>query len=163
MVEEDGVVLCWCDQEVRDDVGVVRELIDLELLPTATNVERGVPNLEFVLQLLHAAPMGLTSYEANESCCQLAEEIRWKLGEDCRKDTTRKQEQESETCFARSISPGRCSLLELHAGIERWESYVSRYERKLKDTVDDEIKLAGLEAVVLEELEKHVILNSNRL
>ena len=31
------------------------------------------------------------------------------------------------------ISYGRCSLLELLAGIERWESYVSRYEKKLKD------------------------------
>ena len=28
------------------------------------------------------------------------------------------------------ISPGRWSLLELQAGIERWESYVSRYEKK---------------------------------
>ena len=36
-------------------------------------------------------------------------------------------------------------------------------EKKLKDKTDDEIKLAGLEALVLEELEKHLILNSNRL
>ena len=50
------------------------------------------------------------------------------------------------------ISPGRCSLLELQAGIERWESYVSRYEKKLKDKFDDEIKLAGQEALVPEEL-----------
>ena len=61
------------------------------------------------------------------------------------------------------MSPGRCSLLELQAGIERWESYVSRYEQKLKDKLDDEIKLAGLEALVPEELEKHLILSSNRL
>ena len=47
--------------------------------------------------------------------------------------------------------------------IERLESYVSRYEKKLKDKLDDEIKLAGLESLVLEELEKHLILNSNRL
>ena len=61
------------------------------------------------------------------------------------------------------ISPGRCSLLELQAGIERWESYVSRFEKKMKDKSDDEIKLAGLESLVPEELEKHQILNSNRL
>ena len=53
--------------------------------------------------------------------------------------------------------------MELPAGIERWESYVSRCEKKLKDKLDDEIKLAGLEALVPEELEKHLILNSNRL
>ena len=35
------------------------------------------------------------------------------------------------------ISPGRFSLLELQAGIERWESYVSRCEKKLKDEIDD--------------------------
>ena len=61
------------------------------------------------------------------------------------------------------ISPGRCSLLELQAGIERWESYVSRCEKKFKDKLDDEIKFAFLETVVPEELEKHLILDSNRL
>ena len=61
------------------------------------------------------------------------------------------------------LSPGRCSLLELQAGIERWESYVSRFEKKMKDKLDNEIKLAGLESLVPEELEKHLILNSNRL
>ena len=39
---------------------------------------------------------------------------------------------------------------------------VARRE-KWKDTLDDGIKLAGLEALALEELEKHLILNSNRL
>ena len=39
------------------------------------------------------------------------------------------------------ISPGRCSLLELQAEIERWESYVSRHVNNLKDKLDDEIKL----------------------
>ena len=33
----------------------------------------------------------------------------------------------------------------------------------MKDSVGDEIKLAGLESLVPEELEKHLILNSNRL
>ena len=46
-------------------------------------------------------------------------------------------------------------------GIERWESHVSHYEKKLKDKMDDEIKLAGLESLVPEELEKHLIVNSN--
>ena len=33
----------------------------------------------------------------------------------------------------------------------------------LENKVNDEIKLAGLEALVPEEVEKHLILNSNRL
>ena len=61
------------------------------------------------------------------------------------------------------ISPGRCSVLELQAGIERWESYVSRYEKKLKNKMDDEIKLACLKSLVPEELLDHLILNSNRM
>ena len=40
---------------------------------------------------------------------------------------------------------------------------MSRYEKKLNDTLDDEIKLAGLESLVPEELEKQPTLNSNRL
>ena len=40
---------------------------------------------------------------------------------------------------------------------------MSRYEKKMKEKLDDEIKLAGLESLVPEELEEHLILNSNRL
>ena len=40
---------------------------------------------------------------------------------------------------------------------------MSRYEKKMKDKLDDEIKLVSLESLVPEELEKHLILNSNRL
>ena len=48
-------------------------------------------------------------------------------------------------------------------GVQRWESYVSRNEKKMKDRLDDEIKLSGLEALLPEEIEKHLILNSYRL
>ena len=61
--------------------------------------------------------------------------------------------------YPRRSHAWRPSLLELHAGTERWESYSSDDEKKLKDTKDDEIKLA----FVPEELEKHMIFNSNRL
>ena len=40
---------------------------------------------------------------------------------------------------------------------------MSRYEKKMKDKLDDEIKLASLGSLVPKELEKHLILNSNRL
>ena len=51
----------------------------------------------------------------------------------------------------------------LQAGIERWESHVSLCEKKMKDKLDDEIKLARREVLVKEELEKHLTINSNRL
>ena len=40
---------------------------------------------------------------------------------------------------------------------------MSRFEKKMKDKLDGEIKLAGHESLVPKELEKHLILNSNRL
>ena len=58
------------------------------------------------------------------------------------------------------VSPERCSLLEIQAGMERWESAVLQ---KSKNKMNDEIKLASLEALVPMELEKHLILNSNGL
>ena len=105
---------------------ITTELINRAFLLTATNQQRGVQNLESVLQQMHTALM-------------------------------------ARNLLRTIISPRRCSLLELQAGIERWESYVSRYEKKLNDIMDDEINLAGLEALVPEELEKHLILTSNRL
>ena len=75
----------------------------------------------------------------------------------------RRQEEGNETFCERSFLLDGALFKELQAGIERWESYVSRYEKKLKDKLDDEIKLAGLESLVPDELEKHLILNSNRL
>ena len=49
------------------------------------------------------------------------------------------------------------------SGDRTLESYVLRFWKKLKDKLDDEIKLAGLEALVPEELEKHLVLNWNRM
>ena len=98
--------------------------------------------------------MALTSYEAND------------IVADSRKnplEARRRLLKRYGPTTGTIISPGRCPLLELQAGIERWESHVSRYEKKLKDKLDDEIKLAGLEALVPEELERDLILNSNRL
>ena len=42
-------------------------------------------------------------------------------------------------------------------------SPTSRYEKKMKDKLGDEIKRAGLESLVPEVLEKHLIVNSKRL
>ena len=128
----------------------------------ATNQERGVQNLEFVPKQMHTALVALTNYEAND----IVANSRKKSLEAWR----RLQKRYDPTTVGRKrnllrtiISPGRCSLLELQAGVERWESSVSRYEKKLKGKMDDEIKLAGLVALVPEELEKHLILNSNCL
>ena len=106
--------------------------------------------------------MALTSYEANDTVANSREnpsEAWRRLQKRCDPTTGGRKRNLLRTI----ISPGRCSLLELQAGIKRWESCVSRCEKKFKEKLDDEINLAGLEALVPEELEKHLILNSNRL
>ena len=168
LVEEDGGFVRWCDQgsemmlewAAEQPTEFTMTAIDLEFLPTDTNKDSGVQNLEFVLQLMHVALMALTSYEANDIVANSRKnplEAWWRLQKRCDPTTGGRKRNLLRTF----ISPGRCSLLELQAGIECWESYVSRYEKKMKDKLDDEIKLAGLESLVPEELEKHLILSSN--
>ena len=111
---------------------------------------------------MHTALMALTTYDANDVVANSRKnplEAWRRLQKRCDPTTGGRKRNLLRTI----ISPGRCSLLELQTGIERWESYVARYEKKMQDKLDDEIKLAGLEALVPEELEKHLILKSNRI
>ena len=146
----------------RAGTEISREAIDLVFLPTGTNVERGGQYLEFVLQQMQAALMALTGFEANDIVANSRKNPldAWRRLQKRDDPTTRGRKR---NLLRAIISPGICSLLELQAGIERWESFVSRYEKKVKSKLDDEIKHAGLEALVPEELEKFLILNSNRL
>ena len=159
VIQESEMMLEWSAQQGAE---ITTELIDLEYLPTSTKHVRGVQNLEVVLQQIHTALMSLTSYEANDTVANSRKnpmEAWRRLQERCGPATGGSKRNLLRT----AISPGRYSLLELQAEIERWESFVSRYEKKSKDKLEDEIKLAGLEALVPEELEKHLMLNSSRL
>ena len=153
------MMLEWAAEQPTE---ITTTAIHLDFLPTDTNEDRGVQNLEFVLQHMHTALMALTSYEANDIVAN-----PWKNPSEAWRRLRKRYDPTTggrkRNLLRTSISPGRRSLLELQAGIERWESYVSRYEKKMKDDLDDEIKLAGLESLVPEELEKHLILNSNHL
>ena len=106
--------------------------------------------------------MTLTSYDANDTVNN-SRKNRQKAGEDCRNDLTPKTGGRTRNLLRTIMSLGRCSLMKVQVCIERWESFVLRCEKKLKDTSDDEIKLAGLEALRLGNSRKHLILNSNRL
>ena len=118
-------------------------------------------NLDLVLQQMHAALSAFTSSEADDTVANWRENPleAWRR---LQKRYPTSGERKGNL-ISKIISLGRCSPLELQAGIERWESYVSRYQKKLKDTFDDEMRFFGLEALVPEELEKHLIVNSNRL
>ena len=63
VIRESEMMLDWAAEQATE---ITTTAIDLEFLPTDTNVDRGVQNLEFVLQEMHAELMALTSYEAND-------------------------------------------------------------------------------------------------
>ena len=159
VIKESEMMLEWAAEQPTE---ITTTTIDLEFLPTDTNEDRGVQTWSL--------------------CCSRCTQHSW-LSRVCEANDTvansRKNPLEAwrrlqkrydpagggrkRNILRTIISPGRCSLLELQAGIERWESYVSRCEKKMKDKLDDEIKLVGLGSLVPEELEKHLILKSNRL
>ena len=111
---------------------------------------------------MHAALMALTSCEANDMVAYSRKNPleAWRRLQKRYDPLTGGRNRNLVRAI---ISLGGCSLLECHAGIERWESSVSHCERKLRNKSDNEFKLAGLEALVLGELENHLILISNRL
>ena len=113
VIKESEMMLEWAAEQPTE---ITTAAIDLEFLPTATNQERGVQNLEFVLQQMHTALMALTSYEAND----MVVNSRWRHGGGCRNDMTLPLEEGNETFCARSflrdIAPFWNSKRELNAG-----------------------------------------------
>ena len=110
---------------------------------------------------MHTALTALTNYEANEIVANSRKsplEAWWRL-QKLYDPTTGGRKRNILHTF---ISPGRCSLLELQEGIACWECYVS-HNKKMKDKLDDEIKLAGLVSLVPEKLEKHLIVQLESL
>ena len=56
-------MLEWAAEQLTE---ITTTAIDLEFLPTDANEDRGVQNLEFVLQQMHIALVALTNHEAND-------------------------------------------------------------------------------------------------
>ena len=110
MVEKGGSIFCWCDQRVEmmlewaaeQPTDITTTAIDLEFLPTDTKKDRGVQNLEFVVQQRHTALKALTSYEANDVVMNSGR-IRCIRGGDSRSDVIRQQEEGNETFCERSF------------------------------------------------------------
>ena len=129
VIKESEMMLEWAAEQPTE---ITTTAIDLEFLPTDSNEDRGVQNMEFVLQQMHTALMALSSCEANDIVANSLKnplEAWRRLQKRCGPTTGGRKRNLLRTI----ISPGRCSLLDLQAGIERWELYVSRYEKKMKD------------------------------
>ena len=85
-------------------------------------------NLELILQHMHETLMTRTSQEANDIVANSRKNPleAWRRPHE-RYDPTGGGRKRN--ILRTIISPGRCSLLELQAGIERWETCVARCER----------------------------------
>ena len=109
------MILEWAAEQPTE---ITTTAIDLEFLLTDKNEDRGVQNLEFVMQQMHTALMALTIYEANDIVANSRKNPleAWR----------RLHKRYGPTSGGRKrnllrtiISPGRCSLLELQAGVLR--------------------------------------------
>ena len=63
VINEYEMMLEWAAEQPTE---ITSAACDLEFLPTDTNEDGGVQNLEFVLHQMYTALMALTSYEAND-------------------------------------------------------------------------------------------------
>ena len=158
VIKESEVMLEWAAEQTTE---ITTELVNREFLPTATNQERGVQNLELVLQQMHTTLMALTSCEAGVALLPTRGRTHWRHGGGCRNDMILQQEEGNETFCARSFLRDGALFWNSKRGLY-WESFVSRYEKKLQNKMDDDIKLI-LSHRCREELEKHLVLNSNGL
>ena len=94
---------------------ITREAIDVEFLPTVTNVDRGVhkPGVQCCSRCMQHS---WHSRVVKRILSPTRGGTRWRHGEDCRNDTIRRHE---EALVRTIICRGRCSFLELTATIER--------------------------------------------
>ena len=100
VIKESEMMLEWAAEQATE---ITTRAIYLEFLPTDTNVDRGVQNLEFVLQQMHTALMALTSYEANGIVANWRKNPHWRHGGGCRNDVNRRQEEGNEIFCERSF------------------------------------------------------------
>ena len=63
VIMESEMMLEWAAEQPKE---ITMTANDLEFLPTDANKDRGVQNLEFVLQQVHTTVMALASCEAND-------------------------------------------------------------------------------------------------
>ena len=95
MIKESEVMLEWAAEQTTE---ITTELINREFLPTATNQEPGVQNLEFCVVADAYSAYGSHELRGERHCCKLAEEPIGGLAEaaeEIRSYNRRKEEKPS--------------------------------------------------------------------
>ena len=112
VIKESAMMLEWAAEQ---RIEITTTAIDLEFLPSETNVDRGVRNLEFVFQQMHTALMALTSYEAHDTVANSRKNPleAWRRLQKRYDPTTREGKR---NLLRTIISPGRCPLLGTSSG-----------------------------------------------
>ena len=110
-------MLEWAADQATEIVGAS---IEVEF-GDAAEEGREVPNLDFVLAQMHTALMALTHGEANDIVANAKKNPleAWRRLQKRFDSTTGGRKR---NLLRTIISPGRCGIAELQAGIERWES-----------------------------------------
>ena len=105
VIKESEMMLEWAAEQPTD---ITTTAIDLEFLPTDTNEDGGVQNLEeFMLQQMHTALMALRSFEANDIVANSLKnplEACRRLQKRCDPTTSGRKRNLLRTIFL----PGRC-------------------------------------------------------
>ena len=122
-------MLEWAAEQTTE---ISTEFIDREFQPIMTNQERGVPNLEFILQQMHTMLTDLTSVEANDIVANSRKnplEAWRRLQKRCDPTAGGRKRNLLRTI----VSPERCSLLELQEEVRHVavrEDVVEQDERR---------------------------------
>ena len=112
VIKESEMLLEWT---VEQTIEITTTAIDLEYLPSGTNLDRTVHNLDSVLQQTHTALMVLTSCEANDIVAN-SRKNPWESWRRLQKRYDPTTVGRKRNLLRTIISPGRCSLLELQSG-----------------------------------------------
>ena len=94
VIKESEMMSEWAAEQTTE---ITTTAIDLEFLPTDTNVDRGVQNLEFVCCSRCILRSWLSRVTKRIALSPTRGRIRWRHGDDCKNDMIRRQEEGNET------------------------------------------------------------------
>ena len=133
VIKESEMMLEWAAEQATE---ITTTAIDLKFLPKDTNEDRGVQNLEFVLQEMHTALMTRMTLSPSRG------RIRWLEAR------RRLQKRYDPTTGVRKRNLLRTIILSwtvLSSGTPSGERTLGVLRVSLRDKLGDEIKLAGPE------------------
>ena len=136
----------------------------------ATEVVMPLDTLRMLADQLYTVLMTLVEGESFRHPCGLwIRRKGWKPGGVCTNAGDPLTTGRARGLLREILSPGRAKLVELQKAVERLEDLMSRYTQRRdarngqRHTLAEDIRMAALEALLSEELERHCQLQRSRL